>query len=138
MSKAPKLGVASFDAPKKVKAGKSAKIAIEVENTGGAVATGAKVCLAVKGKAKAKPECPSLGKIQPGRSKSATTKLKTKKKAKGKLSCRRRSAPRTPRRQRRRKRFGSRRPGSRVGLRIWRGREVSDRVTQEAKRPSGP
>ena len=85
VSKAPKLGVARFDAPKKVKAGKSAKIAIKVENTGGAVATGAKVCLAVKGKAKAKPDCPSLGKIQPGRSKSATTKLKTKKKAKGKL-----------------------------------------------------
>jgi hypothetical protein len=85
VSKAPKLEVARFDAPKKVKAGKSARIAIEVENTGGAVATGAKVCLAVKGRAKAKPDCPSLGKIQPGSAKSATTTLKAKKKAKGKL-----------------------------------------------------
>ena len=48
--KAPKLVISKLSAPKKVKAGKSARIKVGVDSTGGAVATGAKVCLSVKGR----------------------------------------------------------------------------------------
>ena len=49
--KAPKLEVAKISAPKKAKAGKSAKVKVRVDNTGGALASKSKVCLSVKGKA---------------------------------------------------------------------------------------
>ena len=74
-----------LSAPKKVKAGGSAMVHVGVENTGTAVASGATVCLAVKGKASVKPGCTELGDLEPGASESITAKLKLKKKAKGKL-----------------------------------------------------
>ena len=49
--KAPKLKITKISAPKKVKAGKSAKVKVRVHNKGGALASKSKVCLSVKGKA---------------------------------------------------------------------------------------
>ena len=83
---APRLEIAMLSAPKKVKAGGSAMVHVSVANTGTAVASGATVCLAVKGgKAWVRPGCTELGDLEPGASESITAKLKLKKKAKGKL-----------------------------------------------------
>lgn len=84
--RAPKLEVKKISVPKKVKAGRSAKVEVRVENTGGADATGVKVCLSVKGKASVDPECKKLGDLKAGKSKSANVTLELKKKAKGKLT----------------------------------------------------
>ena len=83
--KAPKLVISKLSAPKKAKAGKSARIKVGVDSTGGAVATGAKVCLSVKGKASVDPECTKLGDLEPGDTSKSSSKLKLKKGAKGKL-----------------------------------------------------
>ena len=83
--KAPKLVVAKLSAPKKAKAGKSARVKAGVDSVGGAVATGAKVCLSVKGKASVDPECTKLGDLEPGSPATRPRRLKLKKKAKGKL-----------------------------------------------------
>ena len=83
--KAPKLVISKLSAPKKVKAGKSARVKVGVDSTGGAVASGAKVCLSVKGKASVDPACTKLGDLEPDKSGKASAKLKLKKKAKGKL-----------------------------------------------------
>jgi hypothetical protein len=83
--KAPKLSVTELSAPKKVKAGKSARLRVGVDSTGGAVASGAKVCLSVKGKASVDPACTKLGSLKPGQSAKSSSKLKLKKTAKGKL-----------------------------------------------------
>jgi len=72
--------------PGKVKRGKAAKVSVTVKNTGDAVATRAKVCVKVPGKAKkgvkAKPACRSLGKLAAGKSRTVGFKLKTTRKAK--------------------------------------------------------
>jgi uncharacterized membrane protein len=83
--KAPKLEIAKISVPKRAKAGKSAKVKVRVDNTGGAVASKSKVCLSVKGKASLDSACSKLGSLKPGKSKSAKSKLKIKKQAKGKL-----------------------------------------------------
>jgi PKD repeat protein len=83
--KAPKVEVAKLSVPKKVKAGRSAKVKVGVDSTGGAVAVGTKVCLSVKGKASVRPACQKLGDLKPDTSRAAKVKLKIKNKAKGKL-----------------------------------------------------
>ena len=83
--KAPNVNIARLSVPKKVKAGRSAKVKVGVDSTGGAVAVGTKVCLSVKGKASVHPTCQKLGDLKPDKSRAAKVKLKIKNKAKGKL-----------------------------------------------------
>jgi PKD repeat protein len=75
--------------PGKVKRGKAAKLSVTVKNTGTAGATGAKICVKVPGKAKkgvkAKPACRTIGKLAAGKTRTATIKLKTTRKAKAKV-----------------------------------------------------
>jgi PKD repeat protein len=95
ISKAPPKPVAKLKIvkakvkPGKVKRGKAAKLSVTVKNTGTAGATGAKVCVKVPGKAKkglkAKPACRTIGKLAAGKTRTATIKLKTTKKAKAKV-----------------------------------------------------
>ena len=66
--KAPKLVISKLSAPKKAKAGKSARVKVAVDSAGGAVASGTKVCLSVKGKASVDPACTKLGDLEPGHS----------------------------------------------------------------------
>ena len=83
--KAPRLEITSLSAPKKVKAGDSAKVNVGVASTGNAVVSGATVCLEVKGKASVKPGCTELGDLEPGTSGSVKAKLNLEKKANGEL-----------------------------------------------------
>lgn len=73
---------------KKIKRGKSVTVKATFKNVGTGVATKAKVCASIPKKArkgiKAQPACKSLGTIAVGKTKTASIRLKTTKKAKPK------------------------------------------------------
>ena len=82
--KAPKLDIAKFSRAEEGQGRKSAKVKVRVENTGGAVATGVKVCLVGQGQGvHANPDCTKLGDHQARQSKSANGEAEAEEEGEG-------------------------------------------------------
>ena len=69
-----------------LKRGKSGTVRVTVRNTGEVSATGVKVCGTIPTKFAKKPSCVTLGTIAGGKSKTASIRLATSKRAKGRTS----------------------------------------------------
>lgn len=98
VSKAPAKPVAKLKVtkarvkPARVKRGKIARLSVTVRNTGKARANGAKVCVKLNRKAKksvrARPACRNVGRINPGKARTAVIRLKTTRKAAARVKVR--------------------------------------------------
>jgi hypothetical protein len=69
-----------------VKRGRSGVVRVTVRNTGEVSAAGVKVCGTISSKVAKKPRCVTLGSIAGGKSKTASIRLATSRKAKGRTS----------------------------------------------------
>ena len=87
----PKLRFYSFKGPKRLRAGKSASFKILLGNTGNAVMTGLKACITVSKKARKTikvPACVRAGKVRPGGLFRRKMRIRTTRRAKGKVGLR--------------------------------------------------
>lgn len=91
VSRPPRLRIARPDAPRRIRAGGSARVRVRVANPGGAVAAGARVCFKVAGRAAVEPGCQKLGKLPAGRAVVAAARLRVRRNATGRLELKARA-----------------------------------------------